>query len=34
LCKKFSPYDLKLSYNTSVTDGQTDGQIDGRQPCQ
>jgi len=29
-CEKFFSYDLKLSYNTSVTDGQTDGQ----QPCQ
>jgi len=32
LCIVF-PYDLNLSYNTSVTDGQTDVQTDGQQPC-
>jgi len=27
-CKSFFFYDLKLSHNTSVTDGRTDGQTD------
>jgi len=29
-CKKFFPYDLNLSHNTSVTGRQTDRQTDGR----